>query len=57
MGNNYYGEPAWLHDVVYMFPVVILGTIVCNVGLAVLEHSMMGGPTDPFATHLEILPE
>ncbi|RZC59212.1 hypothetical protein C5167_006516 [Papaver somniferum] len=37
--------------------VVILGTIACNVGLAVLEPSMIGEPADPFATPLEILPE
>ncbi|KAK8942291.1 Cytochrome b6-f complex subunit 4 [Platanthera guangdongensis] len=32
-------------------------TIACNVGLAVLEPSMIGEPADPFATPLEILPE
>ena len=37
MGHNYYGEPAWPNDLLYIFPVVILGTIACNVGLAVLE--------------------
>ncbi|XBH54094.1 hypothetical protein VPH35_076465 [Triticum aestivum] len=47
MGHNYYGNPH----------VVILGTIACNVGLAVLEPSMIGEPADPFATPLEILPE
>ncbi|KAF1876854.1 hypothetical protein Lal_00033145 [Lupinus albus] len=34
-----------------------MGTIACNVGLAVLEPSMIGEPADPFATPLEILPE
>jgi quinol-cytochrome oxidoreductase complex cytochrome b subunit len=34
-----------------------LGTIACNVGIAVLEPSMIGEPVDPFATHSEILPE
>jgi hypothetical protein len=34
---------------IYFFPVVILGTIACNVGLAVLEPSMIGEPADPFA--------
>jgi hypothetical protein len=29
---------------IYIFPVVILGTIACNVGLAVLEPSMIGEP-------------
>uniref|UniRef100_A0A452XEM0 Uncharacterized protein n=1 Tax=Aegilops tauschii subsp. strangulata TaxID=200361 RepID=A0A452XEM0_AEGTS len=44
MGHNYYGEPAWPNDLLYIFPVVILGTIACNVGLAVLEPSMIGEP-------------
>ena len=26
MGHNYYGEPAWPNDLLYIFPVVILGT-------------------------------
>jgi cytochrome b6-f complex subunit 4 len=43
--------------VLLIFPVVILGTIACNVGLAVLEPSMIGEPADPFATPLEILSE
>ncbi|KAL5646409.1 hypothetical protein ACJX0J_002685 [Zea mays] len=34
MGHIYYGEPAWPNDLLYIFPVVILGTIACNVGLA-----------------------
>jgi len=48
MGHNYYGEPAWPNDLLYIFPEVILGTIACNVGLAVLEPSMIGEPADPF---------
>ena len=39
MGHQYYGEPAWPNDLLYMFPVVILGTIGCIVGLSVLEPS------------------
>ncbi|KAJ8772775.1 hypothetical protein K2173_027952 [Erythroxylum novogranatense] len=57
MGHNYYGEPVWPNDLLYIFPVVIIGTIACNVGLAVLEPSMIGEPADPFATPLEILSE
>ena len=57
MGHNYYGEPAWPNDLLYVFPVVILGTIGLCVGLAVLDPAMMGEPADPFATPLEILPE
>nr|YP_009296104.1 cytochrome b6/f complex subunit IV [Schizymenia dubyi]AOM65039.1 cytochrome b6/f complex subunit IV [Schizymenia dubyi] len=57
MGHHYYGEPAWPNDLLYMFPVVILGTIACDVGLAILEPSVLGEPANPFATPLEILPE
>lgn len=57
MGHNYYGEPAWPNDILYIFPVVILGTLACVVGLSVLDPAMMGEPADPFATPLEILPE
>jgi cytochrome b6-f complex subunit 4 len=57
MGHNYYGEPAWPNDLLYVFPVVILGTIGLCVGLAVLDPVMIGEPADPFATPLEILPE
>ncbi|MBO0348615.1 cytochrome b6-f complex subunit IV [Phormidium pseudopriestleyi FRX01] len=57
MGHNYYGEPAWPNDLLYIFPVVILGTIALCVGLGVLDPAMVGEPADPFATPLEILPE
>ena len=36
MGHNYYGEPAWPNDLLYVFPICMLGTLVCIVGLAVL---------------------
>jgi cytochrome b6-f complex subunit 4 len=57
MGHNYYGEPAWPNDLLYMFPVVILGAIGLLVGLAVLDPALVGEPANPFATPLEILPE
>jgi cytochrome b6-f complex subunit 4 len=57
MGHNSYGEPAWPNDLLYMFPVVILGTFACTIGLAVLDPSVIGEPANPFATPLEILPE
>ncbi len=57
MGHNYYGEPAWPNDLLYIFPVVIFGTIALVVGLAVLDPAMTGEPANPFATPLEILPE
>jgi cytochrome b6-f complex subunit 4 len=57
MGHNYYGEPAWPNDLLYIFPVVILGTFACVFALAVLDPALIGEPADPFATPLEILPE
>ena len=57
MGHHYYGEPAWPNELLYIFTVVILGTIACDVGLAILEPSVIGEPANPFATPLEILPE
>jgi cytochrome b6-f complex subunit 4 len=56
MGHNYYGEPAWPNDLLYIFPVVILGTFAILIGLAVLEPSAIGEKANPFATPLEILP-
>jgi cytochrome b6-f complex subunit 4 len=57
MGHNSYGEPAWPNDLLYIFPVCILGTISCCIGLGILEPTPIGEPADPFATPLEILPE
>jgi len=57
MGHNYYGEPAWPNDLLYIFPVVILGTFAAVIGLSVLDPAAIGEPANPFATPLEILPE
>ena len=57
LGHNYYGEPAWPNDILYIFPVVIFGTLSACVGLAVGEPTNLGDPANPFATPLEILPE
>ena len=39
MGHHYYGEPAWPNDLLYMFPVCILGTFAIVIGLAVMQPS------------------
>jgi len=57
MGHNYYGEPAWPNDLLYIFPICIFGTFACVIGLSVLEPSTFGEKANPFATPLEILPE
>ncbi len=57
MGHNYYGEIAWPNDILYMFPVCMLGILGLVVGLSILDPALIGEPADPFATPLEILPE
>ena len=57
MGHNTYGEPAWPNDILYVFPIVILGVFACSVGFGILDPATVGEPADPFATPLEILPE
>jgi cytochrome b6-f complex subunit 4 len=57
MGHNYYGEPAWPNDLLYIFPVCILGTFALLIGLSILEPSALFEKANPFATPLEILPE
>ena len=57
MGHNYYGEPAWPNDLLYMIPKVILGTILSMVCFAIIETGSIGEASDPFKTPEEILPE
>lgn len=57
MGHHYYGEPAWPNELLYIFPVCIVGTFACVIGLAILDLAVVGEPANPFATPLEILPE
>ena len=57
VGHNYYGEPAWPNDILYVFPIVILGTVSISVGLSYYQPYGKGEPADPFSTPQEILPE
>ena len=57
MGHNTYGEIAWPNDLLYMFPVCILGCLSLSTGQATTSPTEIGEPSDPFATPLEILPE
>ena len=57
MGHNYYGEPAWPNDILYIFPIVIYGSLAVTIGLAVGEPINIREQANPFATPLEILPE
>ena len=57
MGHNYYGEPAWPNDILYIFPIVIFGVISLILGLSISEPLSKDEISDPFSTPLEILPE
>lgn len=57
MGHNYYGEPAWPNDILYIFPVVIFGIRSVILGLAIHEGLQIISNATPFATPLEILPD
>ena len=57
MRHNYYGEPAWSNDILYIFPLVIASVVSTTVGLAVSEPTNIRDRSSPFATPLEILPE
>ena len=50
-------HPAWPNDILYIFPLTMLGAFACIVGLSVLAPTQLGEPADPFNTPLEILPE
>ncbi len=48
MGHNTYGEIAWPNDLLYMFPVCILGVLGISTSLAVLWHPPSEGrPVSP----------
>ena len=57
MGHNYYGEPGWPNDILYIFPIVIFGIRLSILGLAIHEGLQIIENPTPFATPLEILPE
>jgi cytochrome b6-f complex subunit 4 len=57
LGHNYYGEPAWPNDILYIFPIVIFGVRSCILGLGINEALAIIENATPFATPLEILPE
>jgi cytochrome b6-f complex subunit 4 len=57
LGHNYYGEPAWPNDLLYIFPVCILGSISLVLSFGSLMPTLFVEPAEPFATPLEILPE
>ena len=57
VGHNSYGEQAWPNDLLYMFPISILGIFGAVIGLACLSPTLVGEPANPYATPYEILPE
>ena len=57
MGHNYYGEPAWPNDILYIFPIVIFGIRSELLGLGIREPLKVSSDAKPFATPFQILPE
>jgi cytochrome b6-f complex subunit 4 len=57
LGHNSYGEQAWPNDLLYMFPISILGIFSGTISLAILAPTPVGEPANPYATPYEILPE
>lgn len=57
MGHNYYGEPGWPNDILYIFPSVLFGITSFILGLAIKEPLKISLRANPFATPFEILPE
>ena len=56
MGHNYYGEPAWPNDLLYIFPVYLRYNCLLYWFRSIRAYTI-GEKADPFATPLEILPE
>lgn len=56
-GHNLYGEAAWPNDILYIFPVVILGVISTFIGIAITEPLKIREQAQAFNTPLVILPE
>ena len=57
IGHNFYGEPAWPNDILYIFPIVIFDVVSCLFELVVLEPLNISIKANPFSTPFEILPE
>ena len=57
MGHNYYGEPAWPNDILYIFPIVISGILTSLLGLGITEPLKVSSSASPFATPFQIVPE
>ena len=57
MGHNYYGEPAWPNDILFIFPIVILSQTSFIFGIANTESWSISLISNPFSTPIEILPE
>jgi len=56
-GHNGYGEPAFPNDLMFIFPICILCTIVVCLRLGVLNPISLGDNVDPFVTPNVICPE
>jgi cytochrome b6-f complex subunit 4 len=57
LGHNSYGEPAFPNDLLYVFPICILCTVVVCLGLGIVDPTSLGDAADPFVTPNSIVPE
>jgi cytochrome b6-f complex subunit 4 len=57
MGHNSYGEPAWPNDILYIFPICIMGLISVLLCLGVLSPERVRDDSDPFATPNVLAPD
>lgn len=56
-GLNTFGELAWPNDILYVFPIVILGYFSVVFSLSSLLPYRLSSSANPFKTPYEILPE
>ena len=57
LGHNNYEESAWPNDILFVFPIVIAGTVICSIGLSVCSSLSFSLSANPFHAPLEIQPE
>ena len=57
MSSNTYGEPAWPNDILYIFPVLILGVVTSMLGVSLSHPLEIMCTSNALSTPLEIVPE
>jgi cytochrome b6-f complex subunit 4 len=55
--DSYKSKFEWRNELLYIFPIISLGTIAISIGCAILNPTLNGEPANPFATPQDLLPE